>query len=122
RIWMETRDAGLFVVSDGRLVAVTNGVPDRKVNCLLAAGGRELWVATDSGIVRQSGGAPAMTGGTAPLDHTQAHAMLSDRQSNIWIGTGNGLLRVNAGEVASLEENDRHSTGAVNTIFEDREG
>jgi ligand-binding sensor domain-containing protein/signal transduction histidine kinase len=122
KVWIGTRDAGLFFVSDGQLVAVTNGVPDRKVNCLLAAGGRELWVATDSGIVRQSSAAPGMTGGTAPLDHTQALAMLSDRQSNIWIGTGNGLLRLNAGGVASLEENDRHSTGAVNTIFEDREG
>ena len=89
RVWMGTRDAGLFFVSDGQLVAMTNGVPDRKINCLLAAGGRQLWVATDNGIVRQSGDAQGMAGGTAPLDHMQALAMLSDRQSNIWIGTGN---------------------------------
>ncbi|HKQ04355.1 MAG TPA: two-component regulator propeller domain-containing protein [Blastocatellia bacterium] len=122
KVWVGTRDAGLFSMSDGQLVALTNGVPDKKINCLLAAGGRELWVATDSGIVRQSGDAPAMVRGTGSLDQTQALAMLSDRQSNIWIGTSNGLLRVNASGAASLEANDRRSTGAVNTIFEDREG
>ena len=122
KIWMGTRDAGLFFMSDGQLSAATTELPDRKINCLLAVGDRELWVGTDNGVVRQSGGAPAINGSTARLDHIQALAMISDRESNIWVGTGNGLLRLNAGGVASLEEGDRSSTGAVNTIFEDREG
>src|SRR6201991_1913307 len=48
--------------------------------------------------------------------------MSRDRESNIWIGTGKGLLRLNANGVASRVEADHGATGAVNTIFEDREG
>ncbi|MFP5265043.1 MAG: two-component regulator propeller domain-containing protein [Blastocatellia bacterium] len=122
KIWLGTRDAGLFSMSGGQLSAAAAELPDRKINCLLAAGDRELWVGTDNGVVRQSGYAHEIMGGTTPLGHVQALAMIRDRASNIWIGTSNGLLRLNAGGVASLEEGDRHSAGAVKTIFEDREG
>jgi ligand-binding sensor domain-containing protein/signal transduction histidine kinase len=122
KIWMGTRDTGLFLLSDGQLSAATIGLPDRKINCLLAVGDQELWVGTDNGVVRKSGSATAITGGTIPLDHIRTLAMIRDRASNIWIGTSNGLLRLNASGVASLEEGDRRSAGAVNAIFEDREG
>ena len=62
RAWLGTRDAGLFYVQDGRVTNVTRGLPDRKVNCLLPVGGREVWIGTDKGVVRWDGSAIVTAG------------------------------------------------------------
>lgn len=122
-IWMGTRDAGLFRLSEGRTSVITNGLPDRKINCLLPTGNRELWVGTDNGVVRWNGTELTRSGVPSALNHTQALAMVEDRDSNVWIGAASrGLLRLNAGGVASLEEPGPRSSGAVTALFEDREG
>ncbi len=121
-IWMGTRDAGLYYMSEGQLAAVTQGLPDRKINSLLAVADRELWVGTDNGVVRWTGDGPAIAGVAGAIDRIQALAMTGDRKANIWIGTGSGLLRLNARGVSSLAEGERGSIGVVNAIFEDREG
>jgi len=45
-----------------------------------------------------------------------------DSQSNLWIGTTSGLLRVNANGVLALDNPRRGSDPAVNALFEDQEG
>lgn len=50
-VWMGTRDYGRFALRDGRAFA-PRGLPDRKVNCLLASDA-VLWIGTDRG--RRSG-------------------------------------------------------------------
>jgi ligand-binding sensor domain-containing protein/signal transduction histidine kinase len=122
KVWMGTRDAGLFYMSEGQMSAFTKELPDRKINSLLAIDDRELWIGTDNGVVRWNGGESAITGVSDALNRIQALSMTRDRESNIWIGTGNGLLRLNASGVCSLEEGHHGSTGAVNATFEDREG
>jgi ligand-binding sensor domain-containing protein len=54
-IWMGTRDAGLFRMSGSRILPITRGLPDPKINCLLAAPDGELLVGTDNGAVRSNG-------------------------------------------------------------------
>jgi len=44
KIWLGTT-AGLFYFSDGRTTRA-KGVSDKKINCLLPIGDRELWVGT----------------------------------------------------------------------------
>jgi ligand-binding sensor domain-containing protein/signal transduction histidine kinase len=122
KVWMGTRDAGLFFINEGQLSAVTEILPDKKINSLLAVNDRELWIGTDDGVVRWNDTESAKARVSDLLDRAQTLAMTRDRESNIWLGTGNGLLRLNANGVSSLEEGDRASTVAVNTIFEDREG
>ena len=48
--------------------------------------------------------------------------MAGDRDSNVWIGTGEGLLRVNARGVSQLEPGEEERSLAVTALFEDREG
>jgi signal transduction histidine kinase/ligand-binding sensor domain-containing protein len=122
-IWMGTRDAGLFRLSAGQVSAVTKGLPDLKVNCLLPAAGQELLIGTDNGITRWNGTKFTRSGLPAVFNHIQALAMIEDRDSNVWIGTAShGLLRLNADGVASVDESGRGSNGAVAALFEDREG
>jgi ligand-binding sensor domain-containing protein/signal transduction histidine kinase len=121
KLWMGTRDAGLFFMSDEQMVAVTKELPDKKINSLLAVGNRELWIGTDGGVVRWNGDKLTKVKVSDKLNKIQALAMIKDKEANIWIGTGKGLLRLNASGVASLEIGEG-SSQAVNTVFEDREG
>jgi signal transduction histidine kinase/ligand-binding sensor domain-containing protein len=122
-VWMGTRDAGLFRLNGGQASAITEGLPDRKINCLLPSGDHELWVGTDNGIVRWDGTELTKSGVPPSLGHSQALTMIRDRESNIWIGTASqGVLRVNADGVASFEGRDQRSAGTVTALFEDREG
>jgi ligand-binding sensor domain-containing protein len=116
-IWIGTRDAGLFRVAAGRSTAIRQGLPDPKVNCLLADGERGLWIGTDNGIVRWDG-----SGFSSPvLLGAQALSLARDRDGNLWAGTSEGLTRVNADGVVALDRGPGPS-GAVTAVFEDREG
>lgn len=121
-IWMGTRDAGLFRLSGREISAITKGLPDQKINCLLPDGETDMWVGTDNGVVRWDGTDLTRAGAPSSLNNIQTLAMTRDRDSNIWIGTARGLLRLNPGGVSSFNERDRWSSGAVTALFEDREG
>ncbi len=56
------------------------------------------------------------------LDDTQGLVMIRDRDSNLWIGTPNGLMRIDARGNSSFDRRDNSSTGPVTSLFEDREG
>ncbi len=119
-VWIGTRDAGIFRIRDGKTSPVRNGLPDMKVNCLLADG-RDLWIGTDNGIARWNGS--ELTTAGIPRNHFQALAMARDRDANIWVGTdSHGLLRFNSKAVVSLNESYGVSDEAITAVFEDREG
>ena len=52
KVWLGTLGDGLFFLTGGRATQVNAGLPDRKINCLLAIGSDELWVGTDTGLYR----------------------------------------------------------------------
>jgi ligand-binding sensor domain-containing protein/signal transduction histidine kinase len=121
-LWMGTRDAGLFRLTEGKILPV-RGLPDLKVDCLLQDGDGALWVGTDNGIVRWTGSQFTAPGIPASRNHFQALAMAKDRDGNIWVGTDSqGLLRMNSQGLASLQETDGVTHEAVTAVFEDREG
>src|SRR5262249_20307061 len=43
RVWLGTRDRGLFYIAEGRLFAVGKGLQDAKITCLLPLDKGELW-------------------------------------------------------------------------------
>jgi len=126
KVWLGTKDAGLYYIRGGQVSAVTTGLPDRKINSLLARDNRELWIGTDNGVARWDGMEFSAAGVSHTLDHVQGLVMIKDRDSNVWVGAPSGLTRINARGVSSLEERDNSSTlpsiGPVTALFEDREG
>jgi len=122
-LWMGTRDAGLFRSAGKQTTAISKGLPDTKINCLLPDGKRNLWVGTDNGLVKWNGSVLTSVGIPASIKNFQALAMTRDRDGNIWVGTDSqGLLRLNT-QGGALFDLDRHGTGeAVTALFEDREG
>ena len=117
-VWLGTRDKGLFYLSEGRVVAAPDGASNIKINCLLALNSRELLIGTDKGILRWNGTAVTSQGVPGALRHTQTLSIVRDRDSNIWVGTAGGLMRISPDGVNVDSRGDR----AVTALFEDREG
>ena len=117
-VWLGTRDKGLFYLSEGRVVAAPEGPSNIKINCLLALNSRELLIGTDKGILRWNGTAVTSQGVPGALRHRQTLSIVRDRDSNIWVGTAGGLMRISpdGGNVDSRGDRE------VTALFEDREG
>src|SRR5215468_970200 len=121
RLWLGTRDKGLFYMSQGRVFAAGKGLPNSQINCILAVENQELWIGTDTGMVRWNGTALTSSGIPDALRHTRVFSMIRDRNSNIWVGAAAGLIRVNPQGV-STDRTGPQTTRAVTALFEDREG
>jgi ligand-binding sensor domain-containing protein/signal transduction histidine kinase len=122
KIWMGALGAGLFLLTDGRATRISEGLPDRKINCLLAISDDDLWVGTDTGLYRWNGKALRRAKLPSSFGNLQVLSMLRDRDSNIWVGTARGLLRINANGVSFSEEEELRGSGGINALLEDREG
>jgi signal transduction histidine kinase/ligand-binding sensor domain-containing protein len=121
RLWLGTRDLGLLFESGGHLSAAGFSLHDSKINALLPAGDRELWIATDNGVLRWDGTGITRSGVPTSLARVQTFALIKDRESNIWAGTANGLVRVRATGVLATDQLARPGQ-EVTALFEDREG
>jgi ligand-binding sensor domain-containing protein/signal transduction histidine kinase len=119
--WIGTRGAGLFRSDHGHTKPIAEGLPDLKVNALLAGANGDLWVGTDSGIARWNGKQLAPLE-SASLHQLQILVMEHDRDGNVWAGTDSrGLVRINERGIAYFDALDRPRQ-AVTALFEDREG
>ncbi|HVG38897.1 MAG TPA: two-component regulator propeller domain-containing protein [Pyrinomonadaceae bacterium] len=121
-IWLGTRDAGLFRLNGGQTTPITDGLPDRKINCLLPGNDGTLWIGTDNGVVRWDGSGVVRDGVPPTLNHTQVFSMIRDRDGNVWVGTAGGLVRIDAGGGTLTETSASQFGSAVTALFEDREG
>jgi signal transduction histidine kinase/ligand-binding sensor domain-containing protein len=121
-IWMGTRDAGLFSVANGHIRSAAPGLPDKKVNTLLSGGGPELWIGTDSGIVRWTGTELTRAGVPKTLQRAPILAMTRDRESNVWVSTADSLFRITPDGVTSSERRGGRHGAEVNALFADRDG
>src|ERR1700675_4233649 len=119
KIWLGTA-AGLFYFADGRTTPVT-GISDKKINCLLPVGDKELWVGTNKGLYRWNGSLLSSVRLPQNLAGAQILTLLRDQDGNVWAGTPRGLLRINTAGVSFSDEGDFGSVG-INSLFEDREG
>jgi signal transduction histidine kinase/ligand-binding sensor domain-containing protein len=122
-VWAGTRDTGLLRIESERVARITEGLPDLKINCLLADDDGALWIGTDKGVARWHRGEITRTGVPADLLALPALAMLRDRDSNMWIAAGRrGLLRIDRRGVTRQYGQEDGLLGDVTTLFEDRDG
>jgi len=121
KVWLGTRDKGLFYMTEGRVVAVPMDFSDARINCLLASGNHELWIGTNKGVLRWDGARATSSEVPLSLRHLNVLSMIRDRDSNIWLGTPNGLIRANSSGVV-LDASNPQTPILVTALLEDREG
>jgi signal transduction histidine kinase/ligand-binding sensor domain-containing protein len=122
-IWLGSRDAGLFRVRGTNVTRYTAGLPDLKINALLAGPNGEVWIGTDRGVARWNGTEITQSGIPAALHQTPVLHMMRDRESNVWMAAGSrGLLRVRRDGAVHAAADAGWSLGHVSSAFEDRDG
>ena len=121
-VWVGTRDSGVLRVQARGVTRIDRGLPDRKINSLLAGGPGELWIGTDNGVVRWKDGAADPGGVPESLRRVSVLSMIRDRDANVWIATADSLFRVNVRGARPLVDRDVRSRSAVTALFEDRDG
>src|SRR5262249_33976772 len=121
KIWLGTRDWGLFALQGGRVSRASNESADAKINCLLPLENSEMWMGTSKGLLRWTGSEVTRKGVPSSLQHVEVLSMLRDRDANTWVGTTRGLLRYNSNGVSAVVS-DTSADAAVSALFEDREG
>ena len=118
-IWMGTRDDGLASLHGAQTAFISKGLPDQKINCVLPLPNGDLWAGTDKGIVRWDGKGITQDGVPPELRRAKTLAMIQDRDENIWVGSDDGLFRVNTHGAARLDASPHE---AITALLEDREG
>ncbi len=123
RIWMGTRDGGLFVVMNGK--RVSNTAPNLvkyKINALAPSDNGGLWIGTDQGLRFLSAGADLNIGTPRWNNDNQILAITKDLSGNIWAASSRGLIRVTPGGEFSLLPSEGRQTAEVTAVFEDSDG
>jgi ligand-binding sensor domain-containing protein/signal transduction histidine kinase len=125
KVWMGTVDRGLFYLSDGKAYAAGNGSPGPQmsgvqITCLLALEGQGLMIGTNKGLFRWNGVELNRIQAPASSPEVEVRSLIRDRDSNIWVGTARGLMRVRPDEI-SLDRQHGGSSEPVTALFEDRE-
>ncbi|MBV8830782.1 MAG: hypothetical protein JO108_16285, partial [Acidobacteriaceae bacterium] len=119
-IWLGTVDAGLLRLRSRVITKIAAGLPDLKVNCMLADERGDLYVGTDHGLALWDGTRFTQAGLPRALRRARILSVAKDRDANLWLGTGYDLLRFNAQGLSGFDETG--SAKAVSALFEDREG
>lgn len=118
-LWLGTRDSGLVRVDGSGATRFAGGLPDLKVNALVADGDG-LLVGTDRGVARWRDSAVVADASLAALAGIPALALTRDADGGLWVAAGGqGLLRLAAGRLERLDHADERV--AVTAVFEDRE-
>jgi diguanylate cyclase (GGDEF)-like protein len=82
-----------------------------------------VWAGTLRGLFHVEGSTARVFGASAGLPEAPIHAVLGDRDGNLWVGVeGRGLCRIRNGRVAFLTTREGLSNDSVLRLFEDREG
>ena len=122
KLWMGTREIGLFEVDKGHSVNISGTLALTSVNTVLPATGDGAWIGTDTGL--KFWGAHGLSEPALPpaIRHLQVLALTKDRDGNVWVGTRQGLMRITPALAFSTELVNRAPDNETTTIYEDRDG
>jgi len=114
-LWIGT--SGGLVRFDGIRFTVFNAFPDDSIYSLLTARDGTLWAGTEGGgLIRYRHGAFRVFGAEEGLTNRFVRVIYEDREGVLWVGTDNGLFRMQAGKLV------RAYSMAVHSICQDRAG
>ncbi len=93
-LWLGTDGQGLFWLKPGsptRQFTTENGLVNSFVRAIVQARDGDMWIATDGGVSRLSGGQFHNFRMQDGLAYSSVRSVVEDRDGQIWIGTDRGL-------------------------------
>lgn len=100
----------------------TPAIPENSVFSLLAARDGSLWLGTEGGgLVHLEHGKFQVYTADDGLTDRFVRSVIEDHAGGIWVGTDNGLFRMQSGRAVRVDTSQVVSSLAVHSIYEDRE-
>ena len=92
-LWIGTDGRGLFRLGKGPAVhyTMTDGLVNDFVRGILETRSGDLWIATDGGVSRLSGGVFSSYKVKEGLVYSSVRSMVQDRSGDVWFGTDRGV-------------------------------
>lgn len=123
--------ARIFKYADGysgasSFISPWSALPGDSITCILIDSERNQWYGTTKGIVRHSD-IKSKEGWnlifTDELPNIHINSLAEDKQGNIWIGTMNGLAKLNNDfqTITTWNRSDGLPSDTINTIFIDKD-
>ena len=120
--WLGTRELGLFEIRGGKISARRDILIERKINALLLANARQLWIGTDTGLLLWDGTKVIQIGTNSSLGGRQILSLSKDAGGSIWVGTDHGLYRLDPKSNFAPKTENTAGDLPVTAILTDREG
>lgn len=121
KIWLGTEQRGPFYLLNGKVASAEKDWHLGSINCLLPLENGDVWIGSEKGLLGWDGKSITNTEIPASLRQSTILSIARDHDSNIWVGTPNGLDRVH-GDEATSDEGTGIERSPVTALFEDREG
>ena len=121
RLWVGT-NLGLARLENGRFVTPLDLSSRRYVVLAMAEVGDALWFATDKdGLVRLTDARETFTMKDG-LSSNVVSSLLATRSGVLWVGTPDGVNRIEGGRIATVAGPGTGGSRAVSSMVEDRHG
>lgn len=122
KVWLGTRDIGLFHIDGGRLSGMSSELSLTSINSLLAVGGDGLWIGTDTGLWVWKEHQLTRPSLPPSIRNLRIFAMTRDRDGNVWMGTAQGLVRISPGMAVADDLLHTETGSEITAVYEDRDG
>ena len=123
QIWIGTNNG--INIFDGSKISKfhkNSGLPDRKINCLLADSKNNIWIGTNGGYCKLSGDNLFLLSQEEGLIHDEVQTIIEDKKGRIWMGTLGGLVRLEGETYTDYNTEDGLSFLRINCLAEDPAG
>ena len=122
-LWIGTEGAGVYRVQRGSVqgYGAAQGLTNAFIRTIVQDATGVLWVGTDDGLFRVTGGRFERVDNTAAFPSMTVHAILAARDGSLWIG-GSRLVRWKHGVAAEWPWRGNAAQTAIKSMLEDADG
>jgi ligand-binding sensor domain-containing protein len=114
---------GAYMFSDEKFKPIL--LNSNYINALAEDSLNRIWIGTNDGvrILKNVDSKNVISMKTKEgLPNYAITSIYTDRQANVWVGTGNGLARWKNGNITIFTGSDGMSNNHINTVYQDRDG
>ncbi len=125
-LWIGTT-GGLLRFDGARFVLYdrenTPAFADNNIFCLTVSRDNSLWIGSEGGgLIRYRDGEFHSFSAADGLSNSFVRTIFEDHTGRVWVGTDNGLLRVNGNRLERIDDTSEFPVIAVHAIYEDSLG
>jgi signal transduction histidine kinase/ligand-binding sensor domain-containing protein/CheY-like chemotaxis protein/HPt (histidine-containing phosphotransfer) domain-containing protein len=98
-------------------------IPSKNITSLFVDRGGRLWIGTRAGVaVLAKGHFGGVQSVDADLAHAYVRAMGQGAGDRVWVGTENGLFKIESAQVTSFAASDGSTDNRIRAVLEDHDG